>query len=80
MGEIKKIVVEHFPADKLPEELRRGIESGQMVRVTVESDAEETAASEPRTLMSFLGSAPGLYATPEEATAFIRSLRDESDR
>lgn len=78
MGEGKKIVTEHFPADKLPEELRRGIMSGEMVRVTVEH--EGVAAKPPRSMTSFLGAAKGLYDSPEDAVAFIRQLRDESDR
>ncbi len=77
MTEIKKIATEHFPVDKLPEELRRGIESGQMVRVVVEA---EFAPPQKRSLRSFLGCGTGLYATPEEAIAEIRKLRDESDR
>jgi hypothetical protein len=38
MGEIKKIVVEHYPVEKLPEDLRAGLEAGQSARVTVEPD------------------------------------------
>ena len=84
MGETKKIVIEHFPVEKLPEELKRGLEDGQLVRVTVESvegrnDASSAGAgSWP--LSSFLGIAPGLYASPQDVVAHIRSLRDESDR
>lgn len=78
MGETSKIVTEHYPAEKLPEELRPGIEAG-LVKVTVETeDAVERA--QRRSFLSFFGSAPGLYATPEDAVAFIRALRDESDR
>ena len=61
------------------DELRRGIESGQMVRVVVESETADKPAA-PRSISSFLGCAPGLYATPEDAVAYIRALRDESDR
>ena len=75
MGETKKIVIEHFPVEKLPEELKRGLESGQLVRVTVETsqvDASETRIS----LRSFLGSGKGVYSE-EEAVSYIRKLRDE---
>jgi len=78
MGETKKIVVEHFPVDKLPDELRRGIEAGQVVRVTVEEESESMAPPY-RSLSDFVGAGRGLYATPEEATDFIRKLRDEWD-
>jgi hypothetical protein len=77
MTEQKKIVTEHYPVDQLPEELRRGIESGQMVRVVVEAEFD---LPQKRSLRSFLGSGKGLYASPEEAVAEIRKLRDESDR
>jgi hypothetical protein len=75
MTEQKKIVTEHFPVDRLPEELRRGIESGRMVRVVVEAEVEPTRVP----LVDLIGSAKGLYASPEEAVAFIRALRDEWD-
>jgi len=77
MTEQKKIVTEHFPVDRLPDELRRGIESGQMVRVVVEAEAEPP---KPRPLRAFLGSGKGIYPTPADAVAEIRKLRDESDR
>lgn len=80
MGEQNKIVVEHYPVDKLPEELREGLDTGQMVRVTVEPEEADTVGKPRRTWTSFLGSAPGLYGSPEEVVAYIRALRDESDR
>jgi hypothetical protein len=75
MTEQKKIVTEHFPVDRLPEELRRGIESGRMVRVVVEAEVEPARIP----LVDLIGSAKGLYASPEEAVAYIRALRDEWD-
>lgn len=78
MGETKKIVVEHYTVERLPEELRRGIETGEMVRVTVESEIGAEAAPRP-SLRSCLGAGKGCY-TVEEAVSFIRQLRDESDR
>lgn len=77
MGEIGKIVVEHYPVEKLPEDLRRGLEAGQVVRVTVEAEAASDPA--PRPLHELRGSAKGLFKTPEDAVAFIRALRDEWD-
>lgn len=73
MVEIGKVVTDNYPAEKLPEELRRSIEAGQKVRVTVE--AEERNELPP--LHELMGSAKGLFATPEEAVTFIRELRDE---
>ena len=75
MGEMKKFVTDEFPVEKLPEELRRGLESGQMVRVTIEAVESEAAAS-PKPLTSFFGAGKGCYSE-EEAVGFIRRLRDE---
>jgi hypothetical protein len=74
MGETKKIVTEHYPAEKLPEELRAGLESGQLVRVTVEPEAPPVAR---RPLTSYHGAAKGLYSSPEDVIESIRQLRDE---
>lgn len=74
MGETKKIVVEHYPVERLPEELRRGLDSGKMVRVAVEGEAQSQLPR--RSLRSFYGSGKGCY-TEEEAVNFIRGLRDE---
>jgi hypothetical protein len=75
MGETKKIVTEHYPAEKLPEELRTGLDSGQLVRVTVEP--ESLAAAPRRPLTSYYGAAKGLYSSPEDVIESIRKLRDE---
>jgi hypothetical protein len=74
MGETKKIVVDHYPVERLPQELRAGLEAGQIVTVTVEG-AEE-AATAPA-LATYVGTAKGAYTTPEDALAHIRRMRDE---
>jgi hypothetical protein len=73
MGEHRKIVVEHYPAGRLPDELRPGIDADSTVRVTVEAEQEGTRT---RALKPLLGSGPGAYSE-EEAVTFIRRLRDE---
>jgi hypothetical protein len=75
MGETKKIVTDGFPVERLPEELRRGLESGQLVRVTVETMLGDTVAARAP-LTSFFGSGKGCYSETE-AVDFIRRLRDE---
>lgn len=79
MGESKKIVVEHFPVDRLPEELRRGLESGQMVRVTVEEAVGGEAVEGSSRLRAFLGAASGRYGDPEDVVREIGQQRDEWD-
>lgn len=73
MGETRKIIIDSYPAEKLPEDLRRQI-SAKTVRITMET--EETAVPR-KPLSSYVGAGKGLYATPEEALKAIRSLRDE---
>lgn len=73
MSEKRKIVVEDYPIEKLPEDLRRGMEQLGKVRVTVES----ANSDREKPLASFVGSATGCYATPEDAVLAVRSLRDE---
>ena len=80
MGEMKKITVNDVPVEQLPEIVRRSIEgSPAEVRVTVEFEAAEQAVAPRRSLRSFMGTGRGLFSTPDEATAFIRDLRDEWD-
>jgi lipoate-protein ligase A len=73
---MNKIVLEHYPASKLPQELRKGIADGASVRVTIEEELR------PLTRKEFLASlkearrnAKGV--TIEEAVARVRELRDE---
>ena len=61
------VVEVHEPA--LPE--------GRIVRVTVELDE---ADGNPPPLLRFLGAAPGLFATPAEADAFINAEREVWER
>ena len=81
MGEMKTFTVHDVPVEELPEIVRRSIEGGSpaQVRVTVEFDAQDLAAAPRRSLSSFVGTGRGLFDTPEQATAFIRELRDEWD-
>ncbi|WP_165216179.1 hypothetical protein [Affinirhizobium pseudoryzae] len=41
---MNKIVREHYPVEKLPEDLREGLEPGATVRVVLEVDGEAEAA------------------------------------
>lgn len=53
---------------------------GRTVRVTVTFEESEEPEEKRGGLMRFFGAAPGLYATPEEADAFIRAERDAWER
>ncbi|MEX6508788.1 hypothetical protein [Jiella sp. M17.18] len=73
MNELRKIVVDDYPADNLPEDIRKDLDPGQRVRVTVEPYRQE-----PRYLR-FHGIAAHKKTTIEEAVARVRALRDEWD-
>ena len=77
MGEQKRIVTDDFPAERLPEELRRGIDPGHRVRVTVE-DEPASAGTEPR-YRRFHGIAAEQGTSIDQAVERVRALRDEWD-
>lgn len=53
---------------------------GRTVKVTVSIEDAKDMEEQRGGLMRFFGAAPGLYATPEEADAFIRAERDAWER
>lgn len=75
---MNKIVREHYPASKLPAELREGIAPGASVRVVIEEERKPLNRSEMlASLLEARKHAPGV--TLEEAVARVRELRDEWD-
>ena len=81
---MNKIVKEHYPASKLPVELREGIDPAGHVTVTVVAEEKppdhvmtlEEIRAEVRKLRQEARIEP---VTPDEAVARIRALRDEWD-
>ena len=71
MGESRKIIVDHFPVDRLPDELLHGLPADATVRITVEDD---TAVRTKRPLSDYLGKAQKVHDDP---VSDIRALRDE---
>jgi hypothetical protein len=52
IADMNKIVLEHYPASRLPEELREGIAANASVRVTVEEESELRPLSREELLVS----------------------------
>ena len=73
MGEHTKIV-QHFPVDRLPEELRAGLESGGTVTITMVLEHMPDTAL--RSFTEFFGKSGRAHNDP---VADIRKLRDEWD-
>jgi hypothetical protein len=81
---MNKIVREHYPVEKLPEDLREGLQAGATVRVVLEVE-EETIE---RPSMSFEESMRLINdyrrdnperVSVEDAVQRVRALRDEWD-
>lgn len=74
---MNRIVREHYPAAKLPSDLREGLDLKSEVTVTVEK--EEEAPRTVLTLDEIFASRRPPYRSAEEIDAEIRRSRDEWD-
>jgi hypothetical protein len=76
---MNKIVREHYPAARLPDDLREGIDSDGEVRITIEQVGP--SQKESMSLEEIFAVATPPYRTKEEIDDEIRQLREEwSDR
>jgi hypothetical protein len=73
---MNKIIRDNYPAAKLPEDLREGIDPSKLVTVTV---VDDTPPYQPMTLEEIFASRRPPYRSAEEIVASIRQLRDEWD-
>ena len=85
---MNKIVREHYPVEKLPEDLRAELAGQSTVTVTIEAEAEQSAATgrPASSIVEVLKRARHLReagvikpVSSEEAVDRIRKLRDEWD-
>lgn len=76
-----RIVLEHYPAAKLPNDLRGDIALAAMVKVVVEEEADRSVPLSGNAVRDLLMRTRGKNrpVTSEEAVARIRALRDEWD-
>lgn len=73
-----KVVLDHYPAERLPAELREGLAADAKVRVTVEPEASSSEMAKAAFIRKLDAIRErGEKTTIEEAVARIRSLRDE---
>ena len=73
---MNKIIRENYPASRLPEDLREGIDPSRKVTVTV---VDDTPPYQPMTLEEIVASRRPPYRSAEEIVASIRQRRDEWD-
>ncbi len=75
-----RVELRHYPASKLPAELRGAFVEGEFVNVTVEADAgKPLSRAEALNKMLHRPVPPGKGVSIEEAVSRIRELRDEWD-
>ncbi|TDT96863.1 hypothetical protein DFO45_2066 [Azorhizobium sp. AG788] len=80
---MNRIVREHYPVEKLPDDLRAAVEDESSVRVVLERETAAPPAGEMAREGHF--SRWGhlrqtRFETPEGVVAHVRALRDEWDR
>ncbi len=71
---MNKIVRENYPASRLPEDLREGLDPSTRVTVTV---VEDTPSHKPMTLEEIFALRQPPFRTAEDIVASIRELREE---
>lgn len=72
---MNKIIRQHYPAEKLPPELREGLDPAAQVTITIE--AEEDDAKRKPTLEEIFASRKPPFLTKEEIDREIRQQRNE---
>ncbi|WP_037545975.1 hypothetical protein [Stappia stellulata] len=79
---MNRIIKKHYPAEKLPLDLRAGLPSGAFVNITIETENGKRAPSTVETLKADLERVRSnlkKQVSIEEATERVRALRDEWD-
>lgn len=75
---MNKIVLEHYPVDKLPEDVRKHFSRGGSVRLEVAEDEQQPmTAKEAAQLIRNNISRNVKRRTEDEIVAEVRALRDE---
>lgn len=74
---MNKVIRKHYPASKLPKDLRGNIPSSAYVEVVVEEEPAERPSME--TLRSLVADLPRSAVSEADAVARIRELRNEWD-
>lgn len=78
---MNKIVKQHYPIDKLPEELREGLPKHASARVTVEVEVENSPADHDMSLEDIFALVPAAdRLSTTEIRLRIEGLRNEWER
>lgn len=74
---MNKVILEHYPASRLPDELREGIALNASVKVTVEEEARKPLDNKQLLELMRKAQAQASGTSLEDAVARVRTLRDE---
>lgn len=78
---MNKLVRQHYPASKLPADLRDAIGSAEQVTITIEQEEDAKRRDSDATQQSWYQRNKHIqrdnYKTTEEINEYIRALRDE---
>ena len=78
---MNRIVRDHYPAEKLPEDLRAGLPIGAQVQVTILVEPAQKSTEDVLAMIdAYRATRQETVRTVEDAVAEIRALRDEWDR
>jgi hypothetical protein len=78
MKDSRRVVIENYPVERLPDELRGGLDPSHRARITVE-DASVGPSIKAARLRRYFGAAKHKNTSVEEAVERVRALRDEWD-
>ena len=73
-----RIVRKHYPASRLPEDLREGLPQDARVEIAITVEDREAGGARP-TLRDYFGAARTKRTSIEEAVCRVRELREEWD-
>jgi hypothetical protein len=76
---MNKIVREHYPVDKLPEDLREGLGPARTVRLVIEADNSPRMGARSAAVAALLAHRKVLQQTPGDSVSRVSELRDEWD-
>lgn len=71
---MNKIVKEHYPASRLPEDLRKELQGDAWVRIEIVPEAEGQMSLR---LADLVGTGRNVHGGPDDVLTHIRDLRDD---
>ncbi|WP_152044544.1 hypothetical protein [Aureimonas psammosilenae] len=75
-----RVVLENYPAEKLPDDMRGDFSADDAVQITIEKQPEKNVWDDfLERVRSYHEANPGKSVTSEEAVARVRAIRDEWD-